>query len=456
MAERELASLGRHVTVPTFNLSTTSLRHINKWYDRLNEIHDGSHSAHPNYYSDPESLGLVEKVGTRGRLTRAGRQFLDTAPSCRNSPSRAEFELVKILYFSGLPRRPRVDEFLDGKRQNLLRLLSDCHLTSNSELLLKRPKLLAIAEALARFPGALQRFLEMRSSNLTDLEALGEGGFSRLWSEANPPIGLGRLVRKIGGDYTRAEERRLHFLIAMVLNEISQDLSRRGRLFDELRLPLPYSNLITPKYLLENHAAYTDDIRVAEEEGRILAFLNPQVVKVPAVPIVTQIGIRVPKRHAGRRGTKKVKVRQPTSRRRVIDLVMAKEAEDYLERTILKPKHGNALVRVGHTNRELQLLADGSTPGADFYVKKANSKKFLCFYEVKSALNSTPAAIRITRAEHSRAKECFAQGIPYEIYVVVFLQAVEMPKVLHIPDFATKANALALEHVVSFEIALDL
>ena len=151
-AERELASLGHHVTLPAFNLSTTSLRHINKWYDRLQEIVGGGHRDHPNFYSDPGSLGLVEQVSGRGRLTKAGNLFLATVATCRNSPARAEFELIKILYYSGLPRRAAVDEFLNTKRQNLLRLLTDCHLTSNSELLLRSPKLLAIAEALARFP----------------------------------------------------------------------------------------------------------------------------------------------------------------------------------------------------------------------------------------------------------------------------------------------------------------
>lgn len=134
----------------------------------------------------------------------------------------------------------------------------------------------------------------------------------------------------------------------------------------------------------------------------------------------------------------------------------ALEAEDYIERTILKPRHGKALVRVGHTDREFVLLSDGSIPGADFYVKEKNPKKGIRFYEIKSALNSVPASIRITRSEYMRAKKCHAVGLPYEIYIVVFLQSTAKPKVLHIPDFAAKAADLTLDHIVSFDIALDL
>jgi hypothetical protein len=456
MAERELATLGHHIAVPTFNLSTTSLRHINKWYDRLREIAKGSHSDHPNFYSDPESLGLIERISGRGRLTRAGELLLSTAPTLRTNPARAEFELIKILYYSGLSHRPAVDEFLNGKRQNLLRFLSDCHLTANSELLLQSPKLLAIAESLPRFPGALHRFLELRSADLTAIGALGEAGFSSLWNERQPPAGLGRLARKIGGDYTRAEERRLYYLVSMTLLEIRKDLLRSGRLFDEIRLPQPFSNLVTPAFLISVHAAYTDEIRIAEEDNRILVFLDPRVVTAPAVPTVTKIGIRVPKRHSGRKGSKEPKVRQPSTRQRMIDQVLAKEAEDYVERAILRPKHGRFLVRAGHTDREFVLLSDGFVPGADFYATEKNPKRGIYFYEVKSAINNAPASIRITRAEYTRAKKCHGEGLPYEIYIVIFLKTAPTPKVLHIPDFAAIAVGLTIDHVVAFDIALNL
>lgn len=456
MAERELATLGHHIAVPTFNLSTTSLRHIKKWYDRLQQIASGSHSDHPNYYSDPESLGLIERIRDPGRLTTAGNLFLSTAPTCRTSAARAEFELIKILYYSGMSHLPAVDEFLNVKRQNLLRFLTDCHLTANSELLLQSPKLLAIAEVLPRFPGALHRFLELRSTDLNALGALAEADFKSLWNERDPPAGLGRLASKIGGDYTRAEERRLHYLVAMVLHELRKDVLRSGRLFLELRIPPPFSNLVTPEFLVSSHAAYTDEIRIAEEEKRLWVFIAPQVVTAPAAaPAVTKIGIRVPKRHSGRPGSKETKVRQPSTRRRMIDLVLAKEAEDYVEQTILRPKHGKALVRAGHTDRELVFLDDGAIPGADFYVKERDPKKGICFYEVKSALNNVPASIRITRAEYTRAKKCHVEGLPYEIYVVVFLQTALAPKVLHIPDFAVLAVGLTLDHFIAFDIVLD-
>lgn len=454
--EQELASLKHHVSVPTFNLSTTSLRHINKWYDRLQAIADGRQSDHPNFYSDSYSLGLSERVSGRARLTKTGIQFLATAVTCRSSPARAEFELVKALYYSGQRHGLVADEFLSRKRQNLLRFLTDCHLTSNSEQLLRSPKLLAIGEILARFPDALRRFLDLRRDDLLALEALGDAGFSKLWSETEPPPGLGRLVKKIGADYTRAEDRRLHFLMAMTLNEIRQALSRRGRLFDDLRIPQPFSNLVTPKYLLTVSAQYTDEIRIAEEGGQFLVFLNPQIVAAPAIPVVTQIGVRVPKRHAGRRGSRIPKTRSPVASRKVIDVALAKEAEDYIEHTVLRPEHGARLVRIGHTNLEFVLLTDEFIPGADFYVKGRDPSAGIRFFEVKSALHNVPASIRITRAEYNRAKSCHTAGILYEIYIVVFLQGAATPKVLHIPDFAAKAVELTLDGVVAFDVALDL
>ena len=140
----------------------------------------------------------------------------------------------------------------------------------------------------------------------------------------------------------------------------------------------------------------------------------------------------------------------------MIDQVLAKEAEDYVERAILRPKHGQSLVRAGHTEREFVLLSDGAVPGADFYVKEENPKRGNCFYEVKSAINNAPASIRITRAEFTRAKKCHGEGLPYEIYVVIFLKTAPTPKVLHIPDFAAMAVGLTIDHTVAFDIALDL
>src|SRR5437763_2349117 len=98
-ARNALASLGSRTRLPTFNLATTSLRHLNKWFDRLHAIDQGISRPHGNYYSDPASIGLVES-GRRARaLTAAGVAYLRFRSTLRDDAARAEYELLKILYF---------------------------------------------------------------------------------------------------------------------------------------------------------------------------------------------------------------------------------------------------------------------------------------------------------------------------------------------------------------------
>lgn len=457
-AERELGLIGRQVTLPTFNLATTSLRHIRKWYDRLEAIASGQHDDHPNYYSDPESLGLVRRNGRgMGVLTRAGRLFLDTKGTCQDEPARAEYELIRILYFSGINHSADADRFLTEKRQHLLVFLDACITTPAARMILREPKLLAIAEGLPRFPGSLQRFLRLRADDLNALGELGERGFSSLWREEASPAGLGRLAKKIGGDYTRAEIRRSHFLMAMLLHEIRTTLMRRGRLFDQLHIPAPFSNLITEEDVLELCHNYTDELRVMREEGKVMVFLRPDILPTPTAPRVRVIGIRTTRGRPRRTRRATGRVRTGSTGRRVTEAPLAKEAEDYIERMILRPKYRSKLVRVGHTDRESIPLADLELPGADFYVRRnGRQSRGAKYFEVKSAIGRPPASIRITRAEYRRAKKCHSDGLPYEVYVVVFLTPEQTPSVLRIRDFAAKASHLSLDDLSSIEIPIDV
>ncbi len=456
-AERELGRLGRHVMLPTFSLATTSLRHLRKWYDRLEAIANGQHQGHPNYYSDPETVGLIRRTGDReAALTRAGSLFLETKTEYREDPVRSEYELVRALYFSGISHPARVEQVLSEKRQNLLRFLEACITTPGARVLLRNPKLLAIAEALPQFPGSLQRFLRLPVDQLEEFAQLGEAGFASLWAETNPPPGLGRLAKKIGSDYSRAEERRLHFLMAMALHEIRVDLVRRGRLFDEFSIPEPYANLITERDILELAGNYTDEIRVIEEQGKVLVFLRPDVLPAPSRPRVSVVGVRTLGRRRRVQRTATGRLKQQNVRRRIMEVALAREAEDYAEKMLLGPDHGSRLIRVGHTDRENAPLADSELPGADFYLRNRDINRGVRFFEIKSAVRHLPSSITITKAEYLRAKKCHLEGIPYEIYVVVFLRPEDPPQVLHIPNFAEIASRLAIEELVSFEILIDL
>jgi len=422
----------------------------------LEAIANGQYEDHGNYYSDVEAIGLIRRTGPRRAvLTRAGVLFLSTKSEYRGDPPRAEYQLIRALYFSGFSHPARVEQTLSNKRQNLLRFLDTCVTTPGARAVLRNPKLLAIAEALPQFPGSLQSFLRLPVEQLEVLAELGETDFANLWSETNPPQGLGRLARKIAGDYSRAEERRAHFLMAMVLHEIRVDLIRRGRLFDELRIPAPFSNLITERDFLELADRYTDELRVVEEQGRILVFIRPDVLPVPTAPTVTVVGVRAPSHRPRRQRSTTGRLRQVSTRRRVIEAALGKEAEDYVERMILAPRYGNRLMRVGHTDRESAPLADRNLPGADFYLTGSSSLDGSRFFEIKSSTGKIPTTITITRTEYLRAKKCQVDGLPYEIYIVVFLLPEDPPKVLHIPNFAEIASRLRIDQLVSFELLID-
>lgn len=454
-SRKGLSDLGHHISLPTFNLSTSSLRHLSKWYDRLSEIDRGIKKSHPNYLSDPEAIGLVFRTKTGGKLTRAGKIFLATRSKIQLSPERSEYELIKTLYYSDIKHNRSAADFLSAKRQNLYSFLERCHITPNSGMLLTQPKLLAIGEALAGFPGALEGFLRLNNNEMMALLKLGESGFQSLSSGAKGIKGFDRLVHKIASDYTRAEERRLHYLMAMLLNEIRADLSRNERQIEELKIPRPYSNLVTPEILARHSELYTDDFRIIQSEGQYVSVLASNQLPSFSLAQVIKAGLRIPSKRIGQRSTTGHKTRIPQSGKILIDLPLAKEAEDYVEKYILNPKHHDALVRVGHSSKEMQTLVDGLLPGADFYSVNPREQSPTGFFEVKSSIEDGPSSIRITRGEYQRAKKCFDQKIPYEVFVVIFSYNLRQPTIYHIQNFAEICSKLTIDDLISFEIGIS-
>ena len=133
-ALERLQSIGNHVSVNTFNLATTSLRHLGKWYDRLEDISVGKIRNHGNFVSDPESIGLVRRTSDSVILTNAGQAFLDTKKDAYDNEMIAEYHLVKILFYSKYRLSGKSTQFLNNKRANLLSFLKQCSPFSQSEL----------------------------------------------------------------------------------------------------------------------------------------------------------------------------------------------------------------------------------------------------------------------------------------------------------------------------------
>ncbi len=154
-ARQLLSELGEHTRLPTFNLATTSLRHINKWFDRLDSISRGISSTHGNYFSDPGSIGLVETERSPKTLTRPGRAFLALKDSLQNNPSAAEYQLIKLLCFDGYSFNSSITEFLELKREHLKRVLERFAPSPSRHQFIEFPRLLVIAELISGFPGAI-------------------------------------------------------------------------------------------------------------------------------------------------------------------------------------------------------------------------------------------------------------------------------------------------------------
>lgn len=453
--QRALARLGARTALPTFNLATTSLRHTNMWLDRLHDINRGITRAHGNYFSDPASIGLVDNLVRPPVLTPAGRAFLSFRSTLRDDQARAEYELLKILYFGGYNHQPDVQQFLATKRGQLFAVLDQFTASPARHLFLEHPGLLVVAELIAGFPRAIRRLLELPEQDLLDLASLGEHGFTNLCSGSGFPRGLARLCRRIGSDYTRGEERRLHYLVSMALLAIVQTIPPRSQA--QLRVPPPYCNLLTEMDVYSLHTQYTTDMN-AWFDGVNLQVSSSLAIPPggPPPPAPLQL-VTVQPQTATPSGTGTAAADDQSRRTRrgarrtpvniVLDPVLSERAEDAAEERILRPQHGAQLVRVGHRRGETIALPDGMVPGADFYVIDASADP-IEFIEIKSVSGNPPFDVAFTRAEYWRAVRSAGAGVPCRLILV----DVGTGRLFEARNFAPALAALQLGEALQFVI----
>jgi hypothetical protein len=381
----------------------------------------------------------------------AGQEFLAFRPTLQNDPAQAEYQLQKILYFSNHAHSARARQLLANKQNHLDSVLAQ--LNTTRPILLSRPGLLVIAELLGSLPGAIQGLLNLSEGDLTALAQLGEAGFEQL---CHAPNGLVRLCRKIGGEYTRAEERRLHQIMSMALLTIAQAVPAGSTM--PLVVPPPYSNLLTAKDVFERHANYTTDLSVWSDGVGYQVSTSMTIIPLPggALPLLMNATLQpqagfpagtgqAPANHGNRsprRGGQKVQTR-------VINPLVSEAAEDYVEDTFLRPEYGANLVRAGHRRGEVLSLPDGIVPGADFYVidPAGTPNEFI---EVKSISGSPPAEVSLTRPEFLRARLCAQQGIPYRLILV----DIATNQSYEVDDFVVQIAALTLDETTQFSIKI--
>lgn len=464
-AKKKLASLAGCKRLPlyTFNLATTSLRHLPAWFDRLEDIKQGRSRTHGNFFSDPAAIGLVDNSVRPRVLTPAGEKFLSYKPYLYKKPAEAEYRLVEILYFSGFSFNARVQSFLHKKRRHMLRVLKGLVAASSPkrQLFLAEPRLLVIIELIANFPGALKRFVALSENDLKALVQLGEKGFDRLGSNCtlysgDTLRGFKKLCHRIGSDYTRAEERRLHYIFSMTLLEIKQSISLREA--KVLTVPAPFSNLINEFDIYRRYSSYTTDITVWLEDSTFFvsayeeAFATTTPVQVVTHRAKIQPQTKPPSGVASKPVTAPVRQRRKTYAMPTVyvsDPIVSERSEDLVEQA-LQAKYRSRLIRVGHREGEIYSLSDGLVPGADFYVVDKNNQP-VEFIEVKSVTRQPPVEISITRAELTRAIKCSAQGKPY----VLMLVNVATNEIYNLGDVARQLANLQLTQVSQFTVKIS-
>lgn len=429
-ARTKLASLSSRTRLPTFNLATSSLRHLPKWFDRLDDITRGNIRSHGNFLSDPASVGLVNDSTRPPTLTSAGSQFFSHKASLYSQPAKAEYELIKALYFSGHTHTSRAQAFLDLKRANLLTLLNQFR--ASRRIFLAQPRLLVIAEFISDFPGAVDGLENLSDAELTDFIELSESEFEALCSGASYPAGLSHLCRRIGSEFTRASERRIHYLMSMALLTIAAAVPTGATI--PLAVPGPFSNLLTEQDVLDFSHQYTSDITVWFDGTNYFVGTPTASVGLPPPPAaptapgtlpIHTINIRpqtnTPSGRSGAPATHQSRDRrrgaQQSSTTVVINLESSERGEDYAEANILRPQYGARLRRAGHRDGETMALPDGMVPGADFYVVDAGDRPEE-FIEIKTINGTPPANIQLTRAEYLRACRCAQDVIPYRLILV--------------------------------------
>jgi hypothetical protein len=325
---------------------------------------------------------------------------------------------------------------------------------------LTHPKLFVIAELIASFPGAVERLISLPEADLISLEALGENGFKNLCSGAGFPSGLKNLCQRISGDYTRGEERRLHYLMSMCLLTIAQELPSHTSL--SLVVPQPYCNLLTESDIYHFHNQYTNDINVwfdgvnfqvstslALPRGARVSPASPlqEVALQPQTTIPSGTNI-APPIHQSRRTRRSAKRSQVTV---IIDPILAERAEDLVEDTFLQPQYGDRLVRVGHRAGEIIALPDGMVPGADFYVTN-DSPNPIEFIEVKSVTGTPPFNVGFTRAEFLRTQRCTAANISYRLILV----DVTTGHFYEVSNFAASLSILQIGEAIQFVVRIGI
>ena len=130
----------------------------------------------------------------------------------------------------------------------------------------------------------------------------------------------------------------------------------------------------------------------------------------------------------------------------------ASEAEDWVECRLNKLNLDRVVQRIGHTDLETIPLPDGYLPGADLIVLDPRSHSPERFVEVKSTTGLLPASIRLTAAELERAKKCSSDGLPFDIWVVVFRNSAATGTI--ISGFEQDAILLSIDDLVSVEIEI--
>lgn len=454
-AQRQVQAYHQHTRLRPFNLATTSLRHIQKWYDRLSDIDHGVHREHGNFYSDPQSLGLVTRTGpTSVVLTAAGREFLDTAQLYYNDPPRAEYALNKILYHGGYSLGD-ADTFLNSKLHNLNEFLRKCRPTPNARTILDDSRLLAIAEVLSSFGSALEAFLLLRRIDLLAFAELGERGFNSLLQGAHLSPGYINLARRIAGDYTRASVRRRNYLLSQLFLTLRHHLISSGSQFLPLVIPYPYANMVTERAACETVNHFTDDITIEPEIGGYIVFLRETVTVQPLPSPPSIQAIRLAERRSRTytpRTLSTITTRPRTPESYYVEAPLTVEAENHVER-ILRVDHGEAVWRIGHTQAETAPLSDGLLPGADIIIRNDEGKA-VRFVEVKSARGDLPSSFRLTATEYARALKCNTDNVPYDLYVVSFLEGQSVPIVSLLPGFQNDIAGLTINDVLSMEIRI--
>ena len=456
-AQQQVRAYCPYARLRTFNLAISSLRHIHKWYDRLSAIDQGIHSTHGNYYSDPQSLGLINTTGPASAvLTPAGREFLNTAQFYYNEPARAEYALNKILYYEGHTLDHHARIFLDSKRHNLIEFLRKCRQTPNSRLVLDNDRLLTIAEILSSFGLALEAFLLLNRTDSLAFAELGQPGFNSLLHGMRVHQGFVNLARRIAGGHTRASVRRRNYLLAHLFLSLRSQLISSGSQYLQLTIPYPYANLLTERTAYEEVSRFTDDITIEPEAGGFILVLR-EIVSSQPIPTATsirtiQLATRRPRTHVPRT-TVPVGARPRASEPYYVEAPLSIEAEDHVERN-LKAIYGDAVWRIGHTQAEIVPLSDGLLPGADIIIRN-QAGEAAHYVEVKSARGDLPPSIRLTAAEYTRVLRCSADNIPYDLYVVSFPEHGLDPITFVHPDFQVAISGLNIHELLSMEIRIE-